>query len=784
MPSGTMVEDGDGIQLSLEASADFDAAVEASFTIAGISRTFTVTTRAAATDPVGFIDFEPVIGAQRNVLVVSNAQTIADLDQPSPISVVGGAYAIDGGPFVTAPGTVAGGQEVAVQAASSGAFSTPVTATLTIGSVSAGFTVTTEDEDVTPDGFVDFSSVSPAELDTVYTSSPQVIAGLNTTTTASIAAGNGADLGPVALSVNGGAFTAGPAAVANGDSIVARLTTGSSFATAYSADLTVGSVIRSFSALTAGADVDPDNLADFPPVANAAIVSTVTSAPSAPISGINTAAPISIVGGRYAIDGGSYTDAPGVIHAGSTVRIAITTGSGFLAPHAATLTIGSVLVQFVATTAPADTTPDDLGNFAATTGAEINAPYPSETKAVLGINAPAPVSIAGGSNAEFQVLNASQAVVRAWSNAPATVPVGGFVRVRQMLGSYATTATLTVGGVPATYALTTRDAVITPTSLTNFAPVTGANPSTDVASATQTVYGIEIPVNATVSIAGGGQAAFRVDNGSGWSAYSAADKTANIGSQVQVRITTPAAFSATSTATLAVGGVQATFAVTTRAANTKPTNYVDFTSGTGLEPGAVGTSNIQTINGLETPASVSISPTNNAQSQARNSSNAVVRAWGTVTTTVPVGGKVEVRHTASSSFSTMTYVGLTVGGVTRYHYLTTRIAIVSPPDVDFTPVTGANPGIMITSNIHTISGLDTLPRVMIWSITPNGNSTEFRILNSNNTVYRDWGAARVNLPHNGAKVQVRIRSSNTSKATTSTVISIAGSKRTFSVTTK
>jgi uncharacterized repeat protein (TIGR01451 family) len=74
----------------------------------------------------------------------SNAITVTGTNVSTTISVSSGAeYSINGGPYTSTPGVVSPGAQVRVRVTSSSAYSTQVTGVLTIGGVSAGFTVTT-----------------------------------------------------------------------------------------------------------------------------------------------------------------------------------------------------------------------------------------------------------------------------------------------------------------------------------------------------------------------------------------------------------------------------------------------------------------------------------------------------------------------------------------------------------------------------------------------------------------------------------------------------------------
>jgi len=102
-------------------------------------------------------------------------------------------------------------------------------------------------------------------------------------------------------------------------------------------------------------DTTPDQFT-FIDQTNAAL-STVYPSNSITVSGINTAGPISIVGGTYAINGGSYTSASGTVNNNDTIIVQQTSSGSYSTTTNATLTIGGVSDTFSVTTlaAPAPT---------------------------------------------------------------------------------------------------------------------------------------------------------------------------------------------------------------------------------------------------------------------------------------------------------------------------------------------------------------------------------------------------------------------------------------------
>ena len=85
-------------------------------------------------------------GISPGAVVVSNAIMVSGIDYGAApaISVTAGEYSIDGAAFTNAAGTVIRGQSVVVRLTASAATSTTTSATLTIGGVSAAFSVTTK----------------------------------------------------------------------------------------------------------------------------------------------------------------------------------------------------------------------------------------------------------------------------------------------------------------------------------------------------------------------------------------------------------------------------------------------------------------------------------------------------------------------------------------------------------------------------------------------------------------------------------------------------------------
>jgi hypothetical protein len=191
-------------------------------------------------------------------------------------------------------------------------------------------------------------------------------------------------------------------------------------------------------------NVVPDAFAFPPKTVHTAGIYVVSDATT--VSGVSAPAPISIVGGDYQINGGSFRNDLASVINGDQVSVRVLSPSpGYSA--SATLDIGGVTGSFMVTTA-ADTTPNPF-SFAPVTDAPLGIVLASNAIRVSGTNAPAPISVVGG---EYAVSGG------AFTSAAGTVCSGCAVEVRvASAASYGTTtlATLTIGGVSTVFSVTT-----------------------------------------------------------------------------------------------------------------------------------------------------------------------------------------------------------------------------------------------------------------------------------------------------------------------------------------
>ena len=203
--------------------------------------------------------------------------------------------------------------------------------------------------DTQPDPF-SFNPQESAPLNSVTTSNPITVSGVNTRSPIRISGGE--------YAVNGGEYANTNGFVVSGDTIEVRQTSSAEFLTITRTILTIGEVSATFAVTTIAADTTP-NPFHFIERKDAA-PDTLYESNTITVSGINAPAPINIVGGEYAINGGIYTTVAGTVSNGQTVSVRQTSSSSPSNTTDTVLTIGGISDTFNVTTSNTEI-PLDVG---------------------------------------------------------------------------------------------------------------------------------------------------------------------------------------------------------------------------------------------------------------------------------------------------------------------------------------------------------------------------------------------------------------------------------------
>ena len=491
------------------------------------------------------ISFADTVNAFRSTPYTSTEAIVDDISGGSgDISIVNGTYSIDGGAFVSTAGVIANGQKLRIKTTSASAYSTTEEASVTIGGTPITYKVTTKPDpfviDTTPDpfsfGFLKNQNLGQNDVE----SKPIVITGINSPATISLSDNTSM------VEINGHGFqSALGLTVSNGDILKVRNATASTYGTQKKTIVTIGGVSGTFSTFTKAEDKTPDA---FSFVSKKDInISTLVKSNTVTISGINSAANISIEGGDYSINGNLlFTDANGTINNGDTLTIQTTSSTNYETEKEVKVTINNSIFTFKVKTMSdpviSDSTPDEF-SFATKINQELNTDVDANIT-VTGINTPTPVSIDGGT----YVVNGGVA--------DANVSNGDIITVTQTTSSdynTETNTTLTIGGVSAVYKTVTRAKDVTPDDF-GFDSNLSITTNTVATSNTVTITGLDdgTPIsvtNGTYSLAG--------------TAFTSSDGTINVGDTLTLRQTSASAQGTSKVTTVTIGEVSRSFTTKT-----------------------------------------------------------------------------------------------------------------------------------------------------------------------------------------------------------------------------
>ncbi|WP_293387686.1 Calx-beta domain-containing protein [Nevskia sp.] len=501
----------------------------------------------AAVDPVpDSFSFAPTRDAAPGSVQTSAAITVAGINAASPVSVVGGSYSIDGGPFTTSNGSVVSGQSLRLRQTASSSAATTTTATLTIGGVSGSYAVTTQGVDTTPDPF-SFAAISGAAPGSEQTSNTITVSGINAAAPVSITGGR--------YSINGGRYTTDPGAVLSGDRVQLRVVAPTVNGAVNTARLTIGGISADFSVSTGNLDTTPDSFTLSGPATG--FPALAQNSDTVVISGINAAAPVSVTGGTYSRNGAPFTDAAGTVNNGDRLAVQVIAPATVGNSATVTLTVGRISSAYrLSADAPSDIIPDPFG-FVSLTDVEPRSEQTSAEISVIGNSRATAISVSGGSYS----INGG-----AFTTTTRTVLAGDVVRMQVTASGNpgaSASATLTIGGVNGSFTVTTKPSPsIHPTpfklkralSPGNPISLTYSLPGTVATSDTVTLSNIQAPV--PISITGGTYSL----NGR---PYTAAAGTAANGDKLTVNLVLSSAFDTTTSATIKVGNTSTSMNATT-----------------------------------------------------------------------------------------------------------------------------------------------------------------------------------------------------------------------------
>jgi hypothetical protein len=254
------------------------------------------------------------------------------------ISMAGGEYSINNGPWTSAIGMVLNGDTVRVRVRSAPVRSSvPVVGVLMIGGFSGSFVVTTLDDEP---GAFSFTAQSGVPVDIDVVSNTITVADINVPVPISITGGS--------YSINSGAFTTEVGSVSQGDRVTLKVRSPSDPGRTATVVLSIGDRSADFVVSTVAVDSSPTTFAFAAQSGVQADIDVTSNAIT--VTDINVPVPISVTGGSYSINSGAFTTEVGSVSQGDRVTLKVRSPSSPGQAATATLTIGDRSADFIVTT--------------------------------------------------------------------------------------------------------------------------------------------------------------------------------------------------------------------------------------------------------------------------------------------------------------------------------------------------------------------------------------------------------------------------------------------------
>ncbi|WP_211219677.1 alpha/beta hydrolase [Nevskia ramosa] len=637
------IRPGNTVSVQLLAPFTGSTTATATLNIGGVSADFRVTTKSVVADttPDAF-SFMPITNVEPGSEQTSNSVPITGITVETPISVTGGSYNVNGGPFGSAASVVRNGDIVSVKLVASSSFLTTTEAVLTIGGVSGNFSVTTKAfvADGSPDPFT-FTNVYSVPRDTAYTSEPEQIRGINVPTPISITGGS-------SYSINGQPRTSAVGTVVNGDVVDIQLQSSQAFGLPASAVLTVGDYSATYSVETLAADTHPNAFA-FAPAFNATPF-FIQFSDEITVSGINTGTPISVNGGSYRIDGGPLTTDSGTVQPGARVQLSTLAVPG--SESNVELTIGDVSASFRALTGSGIVSPSAF-TFAASSGFPLLGTF-SDTVTVSGITGAGRVEIVGG---QYSInggpFSSTTGLIRNGDTLKLLVTAGPMLNDQR-------TGTVSVGSYSTSWTVTTQAPVDVLVDLLRFPTTQGASVNSEVVSPPTTVNGINVPVPISINA----PYMYSLNNGP----YTGAAGTVVAGDVLRVKVVTGPDFGRSYSVDISIGQTVINWPVRTVGSATRPARFTlaiaSTYPGALVVPGSVQFTQPVVVTNSTGPTAVTVTG-----GQYSINGGPYTSAAGTVAE----GDRVVVRFVMPSTYSTSTSVNLRLGNTQSTQSISTTI---------------------------------------------------------------------------------------------------------------
>ncbi|MGA1933238.1 putative Ig domain-containing protein [Arcobacter sp. YIC-464] len=556
---------------------------------------------------------------------------------------------------------------------------------------------------------ISFTAIKDAARNSSYTATTTIPTKAIYGSSATISIANGE------YRINGGAWSTTAGTISNGDTLEVRHTSSTSYSTNTISNVTIGGTKISFVSTTESdpfvADITPNSF-DLGYKKGITPGTTNVESNAITVTGVNTDTSISITGGEYQINGGSWTSIAGTVQNGDTVKVRTDASSNFSSDTEATLTIGGIEDTFKVFTTLEDKNPD-LISFDKVEDTEISTLTTSGTKTLTGFNTAIEIDVVDeGNNTEYSINGGS------FVTTAGTVSVNDTVQVRHTSSSEFSTETvskLKIGSNVYEFKSNTKAdpfvADTTPNAII-FSLFENQELDTEITSSARTITGIN--TDTAISITNGTYS-ISSDNGTTWSDFTNEAGTVNLNDQIKVMQTTSSEYQTKTETVLTIGGVANKLVSYTKVKDALVDAFT-FTSQSDVTQDTEITSSTITIKGINVEVPVSVD-------------NGVLIIDGIesgTSGTISAGQTLAVKHTSALTGGANTYSKVTVGTYTTTFKSTTAYAA---PQISGTPSSS-----VVTGTAYSfIPSVDSGDEITSWTIS--GNPSWMKINSVTGEVY-------------------------------------------------
>ena len=522
-------------------------------------------------------------------------------------------------------------------------------------------------------------------VDTLIESAPITLSAFVGTLTASVTSNETSQTAQI--SINNGPYVLSHT-VKDGDTIKVRMRSPA-------VDSVSGSAIATVTVGKGGADIRtsswiitthlpgpcPDAFS-FTDVSNATASSTITSN-EITLSAFLNPVTASVTGGQMRVNGGSLVSSASV-SSGDKIKLVVTSGASDGDTASATISIASCSLSttWTVTTYAPKLVPDQF-SFTSSTG-DHSTFVESSPVSLLHFSGSLTATVGSNEGIPTIQVSVSHDNGSTWSSyaSSQTVSDGDKIKAKMKASSSPSstvTATISVSTVSANWAVSTLKNVPDAFSFSN---TTGCAVSTQTTSGAVTLSSNwEGPSTANVTSDETSQTAaisVSTDSGSTWSSF-ASSQTVNPGNKIKLHMTSSAINGVTETATVSIGSISETWAVSTASTGHSAPNSFTFTAVTDATRSTEYTSNSSTLSAFDGLITATVS--GGSALMSVNSGTFASHA------SVKSGDSVALKMTSSSSNSTETSATLVIATTTVPWNITTIAS--APASFSITATTGA-----------------------------------------------------------------------------------------------